>query len=299
MYSTARAFVRKADVCGSAKSILSHLVSYCWTTNTCFPSIGSICKSTGYSESTVHRGIGTLEDKKIITVVPRFSDDGKQRSNTYVINEYVPYSLSKKSGRVGCQDDTHKILDVVNKSYDNTPELKDSSPAPGSGNDFLDLAEPNPEAESKTVPQAPASVTPREETRQTQLEAPSHYAQAPKANNQSGDSRPVSKASKARPAIKASAVRFEGDLNIAKILEIHKVYTRMGYLKNSMSDLVDLLCACSRINRLVERKKCRNVYGLLTYLTKHKKLLDGVCAKDEQKATDAVRHLTRTGAIAL
>lgn len=73
----------------------------------------------------------------------------------------------------------------------------------------------------------------------------------------------------------------------------------MGYLKNSMSDLVDLFCACSRINRLVKRKKCRNVYGLLTYLTKHKKLLDGVIAKDEEKAVEAVRHLTRTGAIAL
>jgi hypothetical protein len=101
-----------------------------------------------------------------------------------------------------------------------------------------------------------------------------------------------------RPA-RQKVVRFEGELNLPKIAEIFQVYTRYGYLKNALSDLSDLLCACSRINRLAKKKKCRNIYALLTWLTKNKKLTDGIKLVDESKVPGAIKELRRLGLIQL
>lgn len=304
MYYTARAYLSKADnISGSAKSVLTYLVSLCFKENSCYPKIATIVNATCYGESTVHRAIKKLAKAGYITVCQRYyKNSGKNSSNLYIINDLVIFGNTKKFRPHGCQCDTQKEYCLSNNTYDTTCDQTNSGFASQSADDCL----ANP-TRDETQSQDPKPAVREVQETLFEMETPEVASNQPPcppaapivvkmAPHSSAFKSPL-KAEK-RP-VRQEVVRFEGNLDLPKIAEIFQVYTRYGYLKNALSDLSDLLCACSRINRLAKKKKCRNMYALLTWLTKNKKLTDGIKLVDESKVPGAIKELRRLGLIQL
>lgn len=304
MYSTARAYLSKVvNISGSAKSVLSYLVGFCFKENSCYPKIATIVKATCYSESTVHRAIKKLAKAGYITICQRYyKNSGKNSSNLYIINDLVIFGTTKKFRTQGCQCGTQKEYCLSNKTYDTPCDQVNSSFASQSPDDFLALANQDqsqsqePKPAILEVQETLFEVEKPQETDKKPLCPPAAPIVVKMAPHSSAFKSPVQV--QKRP-VRQEAIRFSGDLNLSKIAEIFVVYTRYGYLKNTLSDLSDLLCACSRINRLAKKKKCRSKYGLLTWLTKNKKLTDGIKMVDEDKVSGAIKDLRRLGLITL
>lgn len=304
MYSTARTYLSKVvNISGSAKSVLTYLVGLCFKENSCYPRIATIVTATCYAESTVHRAIKKLAKAGYITICQRYyKDSGKNSSNLYIINDLVIFGNTKKFRTQGCQCGTQKEYCLSNNTYDTPCDQVDSSFVSQSPDDSLALANQD---QTQSQDPNPAVLEVQETLFEMETpESPSNQPPCPPAAPIVVKMAPHSSAFKSplkaekRP-VRQEAIRFEGNLDLPKIAEIFQVYTRYGYLKNALSDLSDLLCACSRINRLADKKKCRNKYGLLTWLTKNRKLTDGIKMVDENKVPGAIKSLRSLGLITL
>lgn len=73
------------DLSHLQKLTLVALADACDDLGVCWPSVGMLCLKTSAGESTVHRALAQLQHKGKLTVVPRFSPEGRQRSNGYVL----------------------------------------------------------------------------------------------------------------------------------------------------------------------------------------------------------------------
>lgn len=70
----------------STKIVLLHLADRHNPDNGCFPSINLLARDCEMSVRTVHSKIQELEDKKLITKVPRHRPNSSQTSNEYILN---------------------------------------------------------------------------------------------------------------------------------------------------------------------------------------------------------------------
>lgn len=247
-----------------------------------------------------------------VTVSERYHKDSKKnRSNIYIINGLDHKSGTKEISLGGVHFDPHKKIDETIKAYDSDNEQKNTGFALGSETDdclnpstedpiqspekssagevqlmlfeVYDTPKPQPEPKPEPKKPMPSSVK--------ALMMPPKPAPEPFILE-----RPVSRRETRR---KAAKVRFEGILDIHKVLEIHTIYVRQGWLKRSMSDLLDFLCMCSRLNRLLQLKKVRDIYATLTFLVKNNKMTDGLLASDETKAQAMIHKLRNMGLIDL
>lgn len=271
-------FLKQANLEGKFQTVLFALVEHCFDKNYCYPSIQRLMTLTGLSRSSIFRALSGLELGGFITRVNRFKDH-KQRSNIYIINGLQYDDTSKETRPVPCQPDTHKKILEKNQSY----EQGDTEQA----NSF---ALKNDENDCKNL--------------SLELEKPKTN---PKPKNEGPDSvkedAPKNGTSKKTP--KKQAFKLDGVLDLPKIMEIFELYTSRGFLRKGVADLIDLLACCSFLNREeekdkkrpVHKKKIRNKYGLLTFLTKTKQLTKPIKWHDDEKARNTVIDLRNRGLI--
>jgi len=266
MNSTAFSYLIQADITGAPKTVLTALITHCHDKGYCFPSVKRLGQISGLSKATIHRALNCLKELEIITVVHRFNKEGKKSSNLYILNgleEMMEDKTTKKNRRGMSQDEPYKISSGRTKNtYDRGSELIDSSSALDKEYEDLEISE------------------------------------APKPKTE-----PV--AAKQTPVMAPKPVRFEGHLDKDKILEIFELYTKHNFLNRCVSDLIDLLACCSYLNREAERdkkrpahkRKIKNKYGLLTFLTKTKQLTKPIKWADDEKARLAIGEFRACGLI--
>lgn len=90
---------------GYAKSVLLILASYTDIDGSCFPSIATICKDTGFSKSTVIRALNWCEENKLI------HRRHTAKSTTYTFNCITEDSMEDETGV--CQ--THEVDSNITK----------------------------------------------------------------------------------------------------------------------------------------------------------------------------------------
>lgn len=263
---------------GKFQTVLFALVEHCFDKNYCYPSIKRLMVLTGLSRASVFRALSGLELGGFITRVNRYKDH-KQRSNLYIINGLQYEDASKETRPVESHVETHKKILEKNQSY----EQGDTEQA----NRF---ALKNDENDSKNL--------------SIELEKPKTN---PKPKNESSNrvKEDAQKNVNSKKTPKKQGFKLDGDLNLPKILEIFEFYTSKGFLRKGVSDLIDLLACCSWLNseeekdkkRAIHKKKIKNKYGLLTFLTKTKQLSKPIKWQDDEKARKAIIDLRNKGLI--
>lgn len=81
----AQVWARGLELPPAPKSVLLALAFRADINQACLPSQGRIARDTGLSERTVRRHLRWLEAQGLITRKKRFSDDGQQLSDRYVL----------------------------------------------------------------------------------------------------------------------------------------------------------------------------------------------------------------------
>ena len=272
MNTIAFSFLKQADLEGKFQTVLFALVEHCFDKNYCYPSIKRLMVLTGLSRSSIFRALSGLELGGFITRVNRYKDH-KQRSNLYIINGLHYDDTSKENRTVESHVETHKKILEKNQSYEQgDTEQANRFALKNDENDSKNLSLEVQNPKTNTKPQIESSNIVKED--------------ALKNIN-----------SKKNP--KKQAFKLDGDLNLPKILEIFEFYTSRGFLKKGVADLLDFLACCSWLNseedkdkkRPIHKKKIRNKYGLLTFLTKTKQLSKPIKWKDDEKARKAIIDL--------
>lgn len=70
----------------SAKVLMIALAERANDDGECWPSVAGLVAATGMSEAQVHRRRRLMVEQGWLSVAPRFSEEGRQRSNGYVLN---------------------------------------------------------------------------------------------------------------------------------------------------------------------------------------------------------------------
>lgn len=83
-----------AEIGAQAFTVYAVMLRYAGQRDVCFPAIKTIIEKTSLSESTVRRCIRGLVEAGLLTVTPRFNDDGSNTSNLYEI--YPCHERAKK-----------------------------------------------------------------------------------------------------------------------------------------------------------------------------------------------------------
>ena len=285
MNLTSFQFVCQASVTGAPQQVLTALLSHCYSKGECFPSVKRLAIIAGVSVRTIHRALNCLKELGIITIIHRFNKEGKKCSNLYILNglqEMLDQSGTKENRQGICHGGIYKSSSGrAKKTYDTNSEQKDSGFALQNEYEILEISD-SKKSKAK-LPTAEA-----QKTKQTASEAPKAKENAAEAQK-----------------TKQTAVRFEGILDKDKVLSIFDFYTSHGFLNRCVSDLMDFLACCSYLNRECEkdkkrpihRKKIKNRYGLLTFLTKTKQLTKPIKWEDDEKARRAIVEFRNRGLI--
>ena len=285
MNLTSFQFVCQASVTGAPQQVLTALLSHCYSKGECFPSVKRLAIIAGVSVRTIHRALNCLKELGIITIIHRFNKEGKKCSNLYILNglqEMLDQSGTKENRQGICHGGIYKSSSGrAKKTYDTNSEQKDSGFALQNEYEILEISD-SKKSKAK-LPTAEA-----QKTKQTASEAP-------KAKENQAEAQKT----------KQTAVRFEGILDKDKVLSIFDFYTSHGFLNRCVSDLMDFLACCSYLNRECEkdkkrpihRKKIKNRYGLLTFLTKTKQLTKPIKWEDDEKARRAIVEFRNRGLI--
>jgi len=299
MNSTAFSYLIQADITGAPKTVLTTLITHCHDKGYCFPSVKRIGQISGLSKATIHRALNCLKELEIITVVHRFNKEGKKSSNLYILNgleEMMEDKTTKKNRRVMSHDESYKIsFEKANNTYEQASEQKDSGFALANEYDDQKISNsPKPKQEPVVAPKVKESPVTAQTVKQTPVTA------------QTAKQTPVTaQTAKQTPVTAPKPVRFEGHLDKHKILEIFELYTKHNFLNRCVSDLIDLLACCSYLNREsekdkkrpVHKRKIKNKYGLLTFLTKTKQLTKPIKWADDEKARLAIGEFRACGLI--
>ena len=275
MNLTSFQFVCQASVTGAPQQVLTALLSHCYSKGECFPSVKRLAIIAGVSVRTIHRALNCLKELGIITIIHRFNKEGKKCSNLYILNglqERLDQSGTKENRQGICHGGIYKSSsERAKKTYDTNSEQKDSGFALQNEYEILEISD----------------------SKKSKAKQPT--AEAPKAKENATEAQKT----------KQTAVRFEGSLDKDKVLSIFDFYTSHGFLNRCMSDLMDFLACCSYLNRECEkdkkrpihRKKIKNRYGLLTFLTKTKQLTKPIKWEDDEKARRAIVEFRNRGLI--
>jgi DNA-binding transcriptional ArsR family regulator len=275
MNLTSFQFVCQASVTGAPQQVLTALLSHCYSKGECFPSVKRLAIIAGVSVRTIHRALNCLKELGIITIIHRFNKEGKKCSNLYILNglqERLDQSGTKENRQGICHGGIYKSSsERAKKTYDTNSEQKDSGFALQNEYEILEISD----------------------SKKSKAKQPT--AEAPKAKENAAEAQKT----------KQTAVRFEGSLDKDKVLSIFDFYTSHGFLNRCMSDLMDFLACCSYLNRECEkdkkrpihRKKIKNRYGLLTFLTKTKQLTKPIKWEDDEKARRAIVEFRNRGLI--
>jgi len=275
MNITSFQFVCQASVTGAPQQVLTALLSHCYSKGECFPSVKRLAIIAGVSVRTIHRALNCLKELGIITIIHRFNKEGKKCSNLYILNglqERLDQSGTKENRQGICHGGIYKSSsERAKKTYDTNSEQKDSGFALQNEYEILEISD----------------------SKKSKAKQPT--AEAPKAKENAAEAQKT----------KQTAVRFEGSLDKDKVLSIFDFYTSHGFLNRCMSDLMDFLACCSYLNRECEkdkkrpihRKKIKNRYGLLTFLTKTKQLTKPIKWEDDEKARRAIVEFRNRGLI--
>jgi DNA-binding transcriptional MocR family regulator len=88
------------NITSTEKFVLVCLANRCNESNTCFPSLETIAKDTGFSTRTAHRAVKALQEKGFIKARQRFMANGPkiQTSNEYTLT-LSPTSIDTKSNK--------------------------------------------------------------------------------------------------------------------------------------------------------------------------------------------------------
>ena len=295
MNLTSFQFVCQASVTGAPQQVLTALLSHCYSKGECFPSVKRLAIIAGVSVRTIHRALNCLKELGIITIIHRFNKEGKKCSNLYILNglqERLDQSGTKENRQGICHGGIYKSSsERAKKTYDTNSEQKDSGFALQNEYEILEISDSKKSKAKQPTAEAPKAkenATEAQKTRQTATEAPKAKENAAEAQK-----------------TKQTAVRFEGSLDKDKVLSIFDFYTSHGFLNRCMSDLMDFLACCSYLNRECEkdkkrpihRKKIKNRYGLLTFLTKTKQLTKPIKWEDDEKARRAIVEFRNRGLI--
>lgn len=305
MNLTSFQFVCQASVTGAPQQVLTALLSHCYSKGECFPSVKRLAIIAGVSVRTIHRALNCLKELGIITIIHRFNKEGKKCSNLYILNglqEMMDQSGTKENRQGICHGGIYKSSsERAKKTYDTSSEQKDSGFALQNEYEILEISDSKkskaklPTAEAQNTKQT-ASETPKAKENPTEAQKTKQTAsEAPKAKENPAEAQKT----------KQTAVRFEGNLDKDKILSIFDFYTSHGFLNRCVSDLMDFLACCSYLNRECEkdkkrpihRKKIKNRYGLLTFLTKTKQLTKPIKWEDDEKARRAIVEFRNRGLI--
>ena len=275
MNLTSFQFVCQASVTGAPQQVLTALLSHCYSKGECFPSVKRLAIIAGVSVRTIHRALNCLKELGIITIIHRFNKEGKKCSNLYILNglqERLDQSGTKENRQGICHGGIYKSSsERAKKTYDTNSEQKDSGFALQNEYEILEISD----------------------SKKSKAKQPT--AEAPKAKENATEAQKT----------KQTAVRLEGSLDKDKVLSIFDFYTSHGFLNRCMSDLMDFLACCSYLNRECEkdkkrpihRKKIKNRYGLLTFLTKTKQLTKPIKWEDDEKARRAIVEFRNRGLI--
>ena len=295
MNLTSFQFVCQASVTGAPQQVLTALLSHCYSKGECFPSVKRLAIIAGVSVRTIHRALNCLKELGIITIIHRFNKEGKKCSNLYILNglqERLDQSGTKENRQGICHGGIYKSSsERAKKTYDTNSEQKDSGFALQNEYEILEISDSKKSKAKQPTAEAPKAkenATEAQKTKQTATEAPKAKENATEAQK-----------------TKQTAVRFEGSLDKDKVLSIFDFYTSHGFLNRCMSDLMDFLACCSYLNRECEkdkkrpihRKKIKNRYGLLTFLTKTKQLTKPIKWEDDEKARRAIVEFRNRGLI--
>ena len=295
MNLTSFQFVCQASVTGAPQQVLTALLSHCYSKGECFPSVKRLAIIAGVSVRTIHRALNCLKELGIITIIHRFNKEGKKCSNLYILNglqERLDQSGTKENRQGICHGGIYKSSsERAKKTYDTNSEQKDSGFALQNEYEILEISDSKKSKAKQPTAEAPKAkenATEAQKTKQTATEAPKAKENAAEAQK-----------------TKQTAVRFEGSLDKDKVLSIFDFYTSHGFLNRCMSDLMDFLACCSYLNRECEkdkkrpihRKKIKNRYGLLTFLTKTKQLTKPIKWEDDEKARRAIVEFRNRGLI--
>ena len=285
MNLTSFQFVCQASVTGAPQQVLTALLSHCYSKGECFPSVKRLAIIAGVSVRTIHRALNCLKELGIITIIHRFNKEGKKCSNLYILNglqERLDQSGTKENRQGICHGGIYKSSsERAKKTYDTNSEQKDSGFALQNEYEILEISD-----SKKSKAKQPTAEAPK---------AKENATEAPKAKENATEAQKT----------KQTAVRFEGSLDKDKVLSIFDFYTSHGFLNRCMSDLMDFLACCSYLNRECEkdkkrpihRKKIKNRYGLLTFLTKTKQLTKPIKWEDDEKARRAIVEFRNRGLI--
>ena len=71
----------------TAKAVYMVLAVHADNTGYCFPSVETICKAVGRARSGVQAALAELEERGIIYRSERWTDEGRQTSNGYVLTD--------------------------------------------------------------------------------------------------------------------------------------------------------------------------------------------------------------------
>ena len=295
MNLTSFQFVCQASVTGAPQQVLTALLSHCYSKGECFPSVKRLAIIAGVSVRTIHRALNCLKELGIITIIHRFNKEGKKCSNLYILNglqERLDQSGTKENRQGICHGGIYKSSsERAKKTYDTNSEQKDSGFALQNEYEILEISD-----SKKSKAKQPTAEAPKAKENATRTaKAKKTATEAPKAKENAAEAQKT----------KQTAVRFEGSLDKDKVLSIFDFYTSHGFLNRCMSDLMDFLACCSYLNRECEkdkkrpihRKKIKNRYGLLTFLTKTKQLTKPIKWEDDEKARRAIVEFRNRGLI--
>ena len=315
MNLTSFQFVCQASVTGAPQQVLTALLSHCYSKGECFPSVKRLAIIAGVSVRTIHRALNCLKELGIITIIHRFNKEGKKCSNLYILNglqERLDQSGTKENRQGICHGGIYKSSsERAKKTYDTNSEQKDSGFALQNEYEILEISDSKKSKAKQPTAEAPKAkenATEAQKTKQTATEAPKAKENATEAQKtkQTATEAPKAKENAAEAQkTKQTTVRFEGSLDKDKVLSIFDFYTSHGFLNRCMSDLMDFLACCSYLNRECEkdkkrpihRKKIKNRYGLLTFLTKTKQLTKPIKWEDDEKARRAIVEFRNRGLI--
>ena len=295
MNLTSFQFVCQASVTGAPQQVLTALLSHCYSKGECFPSVKRLAIIAGVSVRTIHRALNCLKELGIITIIHRFNKEGKKCSNLYILNglqERLDQSGTKENRQGICHGGIYKSSsERAKKTYDTNSEQKDSGFALQNEYEILEISD-----SKKSKAKQPTAEAPKAKENATEApKAKENATEAPKAKENAAEAQKT----------KQTTVRFEGSLDKDKVLSIFDFYTSHGFLNRCMSDLMDFLACCSYLNRECEkdkkrpihRKKIKNRYGLLTFLTKTKQLTKPIKWEDDEKARRAIVEFRNRGLI--
>ena len=295
MNLTSFQFVCQASVTGAPQQVLTALLSHCYSKGECFPSVKRLAIIAGVSVRTIHRALNCLKELGIITIIHRFNKEGKKCSNLYILNglqERLDQSGTKENRQGICHGGIYKSSsERAKKTYDTNSEQKDSGFALQNEYEILEISDSKKSKAKQPTAEAPKAKENAAEAQKTKQTA----TEAPKAKENAAEAQKT----------KQTTVRFEGSLDKDKVLSIFDFYTSHGFLNRCMSDLMDFLACCSYLNRECEkdkkrpihRKKIKNRYGLLTFLTKTKQLTKPIKWEDDEKARRAIVEFRNRGLI--